>query len=268
MIDSHCHVDFKRYAGDRAAVLARAADAGVVAIVNPSISLQNSAEVCALAAVEPLVYAGVGVHPNDAGNFDLSGIEELRALTEQPEVVAIGEIGLDYYWNKSPKEVQQRVLEAQLELAAALSLPVIIHNRESTADVLAILEAWVGGLPADHVLKTRPGVLHSFSGGPDDALRVMEAGFYVGITGPVTFEKADVLREVVRTVPADRLLIETDGPFLTPHPYRGKRNEPAYVQYVADRVASVRVSEVEAIARQTTANAIRLFALPLEMPAA
>ncbi len=267
LIDTHCHLDFERYDEDRGAVLTRAAEAGVTAIVNPSISLENSMQVCDLAAAQPLIYAGIGVHPNGAGNVNAEGIARLRALAARPEVVTVGEIGLDYYWNKSPKDIQQRVLEGQLALAADLALPVIIHNRDATADVLAILAAWVGGLPAGHALHGRAGVLHSFSAGPEDALRAVELGFFVGITGPVTFKNADMLREVVRAVPEDRLLIETDGPFLTPHPHRGQRNEPAYVQYVADRIAAVRVSDYALLARQTTANAIRLFALPLEATA-
>lgn len=268
LIDTHCHVDFDRYDADRGAVLERAREAGVVAIVNPGVGVTNSAAVCDLAEQEPLIYAGVGVHPNDTANFDLTEIAVLRSLAERKQVVAVGEIGLDYYWDRSPKDVQARAFQAQLDLAAAMALPVIIHNREATADVVAMLADWAGGLAADHPLQGRLGVLHSFSGTPDDAQQVADLGFYVGITGPVTFKKADMLREVVRVVPEDRLLIETDGPFLTPHPYRGKRNEPGYVQYVADRIAGVRTSTYAEVATQTAANAVRLFQLSQDvMPA-
>lgn len=262
LIDTHCHVDFDRYDPDRVAVLDRARDAGVTAIVNPGISVANSVAVCDLADQEPLIFAGVGIHPNDTADFDPGEINVLHDLAERKRVVAVGEIGLDYYWDRSPKAIQARAFQAQLDLAARLNLPVIIHNREATADVVAVLTAWVKGLAQDHPLQGRVGVLHSFSGTPDDALAVVDLGFYVGITGPVTFKKADMLREVVRVVPEDRLLIETDGPFLTPHPYRGQRNEPGYVQYVADRIAGVRTSTFEAIAAQTAANAARLFQLP------
>jgi len=263
LIDTHCHLDFDSYDSDRPAVLSRAREAGVIAVVNPAVDLTSSAAVCRLAAGEPLIFAAVGIHPNSSAGFDPASMDELRALAGQPRVVAIGEIGLDYYRDRSPKETQRRALEAQLDLAAELALPVIIHNREATADMLAVLGGWVDGLAAGHPLRGRPGVLHSFSGTVSDAERAVELGFCVGITGPITFKNADELRRVAAHVPEDRLLIETDGPFLTPHPYRGERNEPAYVRLVADRIAGVRVSTYEAVAAQTAQNAVRLFALPL-----
>jgi TatD DNase family protein len=266
LVDTHCHLDFDRYDADRRTVLERAREAGITAIINPAVGLENSAAVCALAASEALVFAGVGVHPTDTDSFKTADIEALRELGARPKVVAIGEIGLDYYWDRSPRNVQRWAFEAQLALAAELGMPVIVHNREATADVLSILAAWVQGLADNHRLKGRAGVLHSFSGTPDDALAAVALGFYIGITGPVTFSKADMLREVARAVPEDRLLIETDGPFLTPHPFRGQRNEPAYVQYVAERIATTRVVDLAAIAAVTTRNAARLFALPLDMP--
>ncbi|GAB4570410.1 MAG: TatD family hydrolase [Anaerolineae bacterium] len=262
LIDTHCHLDFERYDEDREAVLQRAWQAGVRAIVNPAIGIANSEAVCALAAQHERMFAAVGVHPNDTANVDPAELEALDTLATGQKVVAVGEIGLDYYWDRSPKQRQWDMFEAQLAFAARHRLPVIIHSREATADVIAVLREWVTGLPEGHPLRERPGVLHSFSGTPEDAQEVVALGFYVGITGPVTFKKADMLREVVRSVPEDRLLIETDGPFLTPHPYRGKRNEPAYVQYVADRIAGVRVTTFEAVAAQTSRNAVRLFGLP------
>ncbi|NPV66906.1 MAG: TatD family hydrolase [Anaerolineae bacterium] len=263
LIDTHCHLDFESYDGDRPAVLFRAREAGVIAVINPAVDLASSAAICQLAASEPLIFGAVGIHPNSSTDFVAAQVDELRALARQPRVVAIGEIGLDYYRDRSPRQTQHRALEAQLELAAALALPVILHNREATADVLAILRGWVGSLPADHPLRGRPGVLHSFSGTADDAAQAVELGFYVGITGPITFKNADALRRVAAALPDDRLLIETDGPFLTPHPHRGERNEPAYVRLVADRIAGVRLSAYETVAAQTTRNAIRLFALPV-----
>lgn len=261
LVDTHCHLDFDRYDEDRAQVIDRAVASGLAAIVNPAIDLANSATVCELAAEEPSVFAAVGVHPNSAVDFQPSDADQLRVLAGRDKVVAVGEIGLDYYWDRCPRDVQWRVFEAQLTVAAALGLPVIIHNREATDDVLAILADWVAALEGE--LRSRPGVLHSFSASPEAAQRTLDLGFYIGITGPVTFKKADELRVVAAMVPADRLLLETDGPFLTPHPYRGKRNEPAYVEFVADRIAGVRLSTLHDIARQTSLNAQRLFNLPL-----
>jgi len=162
--------------------------------------------------------------------------------------------------------VQWQALELQLELAARLGLPVILHNRDASQDILRMLADWVNGLPTGHKLREAPGVFHSFSAPPDVAEQALDLGFCLGITGPVTYKKADELRSIVAHVPLDRLLIETDGPFLTPHPYRGERNEPAYVQYVADRVAALHQTTLEAVGRQTCWNAVRLFRLPVELP--
>ncbi|MFQ5435903.1 MAG: TatD family hydrolase [Anaerolineae bacterium] len=168
-------------------------------------------------------------------------------------MVAIGEIGLDYYWDKTPKATQRRAFGLQLELAAALGLPVIVHNREASADVIAMLaESPLNGRP-------QPGVLHSFSGDWGTAVAALDMGFYLGFTGPLTFKKAADLRQIAARIPADRILVETDAPFLTPHPHRGRRNEPAYVAFVADKLAEVRGVDTAVIAEQTTVNAETLF---------
>lgn len=266
LIDTHCHVDFDRYDDDRKAVIRRAQEAGLIAIINPAVDVQNSRIVCELAAAHDLIYAAVGIHPNSTAQYKTGLIGDLHALSERRKVVAIGEIGLDYYRDRSPRDRQWRAFEEQLGLATLRKLPVIIHNREASEDVLNILTNWIAGLEADHSLRERPGVLHSFSASTEIAERALALGFYIGITGPVTFKKADDLRRVAAMVPTDRLLIETDGPFLTPYPYRGKRNEPAYVQYVADRIAAVRRATLQDLGRQTTVNAIRLFGLPLTVP--
>jgi TatD DNase family protein len=260
LIDTHCHLNFEAYDADRDAVLARSAEARVTRVINPGIDRASSEAAVALAASYEGVYAAVGVHPNSTAGWDdneLAWIEGLALANEK--VVAVGEIGLDYYWDKSLPEVQAGAFRAQLGLAARLELPVIIHNREASADVLPVLEAWVTTLPGK--LRDRPGVLHSFSAPQAYADRALEAGFYLGFTGPLTFKNAPELRQVAATVPLDRLLVETDGPFLTPHPHRGKRNEPSYIPLIVDRLATVHGVPVDEMRRITTANAQRLFGL-------
>lgn len=235
--------------------MVRAVEAGVSQIVVPALDLDNCRTVLALTEQYEGVFAAVGVHPNSSAAWQDSWIGVLRDLAQHPKVVAIGEIGLDYYWDKSPKAVQHRALGLQLELAAELDLPVIIHNRESSADVIRLLS------DSPLVGRENPGVLHSFAADWETAVAALDMGYYLGFTGPVTFRKADELREIAVKVPEDRLLVETDAPFLTPHPYRGKRNEPAYVAYVAERLAAERDVETAVLARQTTANARRLFSV-------
>lgn len=231
----------------------RARAAGVSRIITPALDLQNCRAVLRLADQYAGVYAAVGIHPNSTAAWQDSWIGILRDLAVHEKVVAIGEIGLDYYWDKSPKSVQQRAFGMQLELAAALQLPVIIHNREASADVVQLLAASpVSG-------RENPGVLHSFSADRETAVAALNMGFYLGFTGPVTFKKAAALREIVAQVPLDHILVETDAPFLTPHPYRGKRNEPAYVAFVAERMAQIHAMETAVFAQQTTQNALRLF---------
>lgn len=259
LFDTHCHLDFNAYDGDRPEVVRRAAAAGVNYVLNPGIDLATSQAAVDLAAQFPSVYAAVGVHPNSSADFIPSHLESLRALSVCAKVVAVGEIGLDYYWDRSPRSSQLAALEQQLALASDLCLPVIIHNREASADLLPVLESWVPGVPT--ALKQRPGVLHSFSAPMDFAERALALGFYLGFTGPITYKKADELRAVARAAPLDRVLVETDGPFLAPVPFRGQRNEPAYVPYIVRCLAEVKgLSETET-GGATTSNAKRLFAL-------
>jgi TatD DNase family protein len=200
------------------------------------------------------------MHPHDAKTLDGAALAELRELAGRPKVVAIGEIGLDFYCDLSPRDVQRRAFRAQLAWAAQLGKPVIIHDREAHDEVMAILEPWARGL-AGSVLEGRAGVLHSFSGELPMAERAIELGFYISISGPVTYQNARRLPEIVAALPLDRLLVETDCPYLPPHPYRGQRNEPAYVQLVAQRIAAIRGVPVEEIAAATTENAERIFLL-------
>jgi TatD DNase family protein len=257
LIDTHCHLNLHQYDEDRDQVVQRAAQAGVTRIIIPAIDVRTGNEAIQLATRYEGVYAAAGCHPNDIGELDFAHIE---AQTGRGKVVAIGEIGLDYHWNTFPREQQIRAFEQQLELAARLNLPVIIHNRDASHDVVPILETWVNALSGD--LKAHPGVLHSVSAPMEYAERALEVGFYLGFTGPITFKKAVETREIARITPADRILVETDGPYLSPEPYRGKRNEPAYIPYITAQIAQVRGVSPEAVAAMTTANAERLFRLP------
>lgn len=259
LVDTHCHLNFEGYRNDLDAVLQRAAEAGVTRVIIPSIDVENSAEVVALADRYIGLYGAVGIHPNSSANFTDADIASVRALAAGKKVVAIGEIGLDYHWDDSPKEMQFRAFEAQLALAAELELPVIIHNREASEDVMTILERWASTLPDS--LKSRPGVLHSFSAPGSIAERALDIGFYLGFTGPITYKNADELRRVAAAAPLDRMVVETDGPFLTPTPHRGKRNEPAYIPLMVDRLASLKQISVEEMGQATTENAVRLFRL-------
>lgn len=257
MIDTHCHLNFERYDDDRDEVIQRAAEVGVTRIIIPSINIDNAHQVLALAEEHTNIFCAVGIHPNDTTYFDNATRHRIETISHRPKVVAIGEIGLDYHWDKSPKAKQQAAFETQLALAAERELPVIIHNRKASEDVMAILETWVNTLPES--LQARPGVLHSFSAPPEIAERALAAGFYLGFTGPVTFKKADDLRAVVAQVPLERILVETDGPFLTPQPYRGKRNEPAYIPYIVEKIAEIKGETKEVVAETTTRNADELF---------
>lgn len=256
LVDTHCHLDFERFDEDREAVVARAAAAGVSQIIVPALDLGNLAAVLALTETYPGIYAAVGVHPNSTAGWTDEWLGLLRDAAAHPRVVAIGEIGLDYYWHDSPAETQHHALRRQLELAAELQLPVIIHNREASQDIVRLLSE------SPLVGTTDPGVLHSFSGDRPTAEAALTLGYYIGVTGPVTYKKADELREIVAACPLERLLIETDAPFLAPHPHRGQRNEPAYVALVAERIAEVRGVDGGVVAAATTANARRLFRLP------
>jgi TatD DNase family protein len=267
LVDSHCHLDFITFDDDRNLVIDRAQQAGVTRIVNPAIDLASSMTVNKLADSFEMVFSAVGVHPNSASSWRDDTPESLEKQARHPKVVAIGEIGLDYYRNAAPREQQRIIFRRQLQLAKITGLPVIIHSRDenaqdsqATRDILDTLAEWQQELRNEnHPLGERPGVLHSYSGRLEFGLQAMELNFLIGITGPVTFQNATGIRRMAAEIPLEKILIETDAPFLTPHPYRGKRNEPAYVRLVADKIAEVHGISSEIVADKTTQNARRLF---------
>jgi TatD DNase family protein len=251
LIDSHAHLDFPQFDDDRDVVIARAREAGLTAIVNIGTNLASSRASIALADEYDFIYATVGIHPHDAETANQETIDELRRLAHHPKVVAIGEIGLDYYRDYSPRSAQRQAFRDQLALASALERPVVIHSRDAHSEVFATLHEWEG-----------TGVLHTYAAGLERLEEAVEMGFSIGISGPVTFSGADHLRAVAKEVPLDRLLVETDCPYLTPVPHRGRRNEPAYVKHVAEAIAETRDESIDRIAGMTTENTRRLFKLP------
>jgi TatD DNase family protein len=273
LTDTHCHLDFNKFDSDREAVLERAARAGVEHILIPGLSVASSRAVVELAISHPMLYAAIGIHPSEALTWTNETTDQLRTLKLNAEsavsdskIVAVGEIGLDYYWDESPHDHQRMLLKEQLGLAAELGLPVILHMREPkdvptgpcAEDMLSLLEEWVASLRADKSpLAERPGVLHSFSGSLETARAVIALGFFIGVTGPVTYRKDR--QELIAALPLGRLLIETDSPFLAPHPQRGKRNEPAYVRLIADKIGLIHSRSLAEVAAVTSANASRLF---------
>ena len=250
MIDSHCHLDSKEFDADRDQVIERALAAGVetmVAIGTGDGPPDLEAGI-RLADKYPAFYATIGVHPHDAAKATKTTLNDLLALLKHPKVVAIGEIGLDYHYDFSPRDTQRAVFIEQMRIAADAGKPIVIHTREAWDDTVALLrEHWRGG-----------GIMHCFSGGPDEAREALDLGFHLSFGGIVTFPKALNIQEAARICPADRILIETDAPYLAPVPKRGKRNEPAYIVETAKKLAELRGETIESIAASTTLNFQRL----------
>jgi TatD DNase family protein len=259
LVDTHCHLDLRQFDDDREEVIARAEAAGVRVLVNPGIDLDSCERAIALAERHSAIYAAVGVHPNECAGFDDGTLAALRKLASHPKVVAIGEIGLDYYWKRVPPERQKSALRAQLELADELGLPVILHSRDSNPDLLCELSQWGAAVRKKRGAAAMIGVWHAFSGGVAEAEAAYELGLGLGLGGPVTFQNAGKLRELAPRLRRDRLLVETDAPYLAPHPHRGKRNEPAYVPLVVQALAALFDSTVGAVGAQTTATALGCF---------
>jgi len=252
VVDSHCHLDMAAY-DDCRQVVARAETAGVKYILSVGIDLASSRAALALAEEFDGVYCSVGIHPHHVVGVDEAQYQELATLARHPKVKAYGEIGLDYARDYAPHDVQIRNFERQVALAKELRLPLIIHDREAHAEVMAILKA-AAPLPAG-------GVMHCYSGDLQLATEAIKLGFLLSIPGVVTFSKAEMMQEVAQKVPLESLLVETDGPYLAPDPFRGKRNEPAFVLYTVAKIAALREISINDVARQTSANAMRLFGL-------
>jgi len=256
LVDSHCHIDGPEYDADREDVIARALAAGVTTMLNVGTGDPHSGafeRAVELAEKHPEIYCAIGVHPHDAKLFDDAAEQRLTGLAKQSSrVVAWGEIGLDYHYDHSPRDVQRKVFRRQLRIARELNLPVVIHSREADNDTIAFLREELSG-------HARGGVMHCFGGSLQMARDAIDLGFYVSFAGNLTFKKAEDLREIARQLPLDRVLVETDCPYLTPIPFRGKRNEPARVIETAKRLAELKETEVDEIGRVTSANFERLF---------
>lgn len=253
LIDTHCHLDMSAYGADFEAMLARAEEAGISRIISVGIDLISSRRAIELAEQHQGIHATVGVHPHNVAELGEDDYAELRGLCGHPKVVAYGEIGLDYVKNYAPVALQKEHFARQVALAKELGLPLVVHDREAHDEIMEMLEA-AGPFPAG-------GVMHCFSGDVAFARRVLALGFHISIPGVVTFAKAEMLQEAVREIPLNSLVLETDGPFLAPVPYRGKRNEPRLLLFTAQKVAELKGISLEEVARQTTINAVRLFSL-------
>ena len=251
LFDSHAHLDSMKFDGDRDIVIKRAHESGISLIMNPGADYESSVNAVELSEKYDFIYAAVGVHPHDAKSLDDMMLGLIKAMARKKKVKAIGEIGLDYHYDFSPRDVQKYWFRKQLQLAKELKMPVIIHDREANQDVMDILKE-------ENAFDT--GVLlHCFSGSAELARQYIKLGAYLSIAGPVTFKNARKLVEVVETIPLDRLMIETDSPYLTPHPYRGKRNESTYVKYVCEKIAEIKGVSYEEVANQTMENAKKYF---------
>jgi TatD DNase family protein len=260
LTDTHCHLYLEVFEQDLGSVMDRAQEKGIQKILVPGIDLETSRQAVALTEKYPEMKAAVGVHPNDAASWNDTSLKELRELVQHPNVVAVGEIGLDFYWDSTPHDLQVSVFRQQLELAADVDLPVVIHNRLAQADLWPIVSAWQEDLEAaSSGIALRPGVLHSFDGTMDWAREAVDRHFYFGIGGPVTFKNAPDRRQLVTQLPIDTILLETDAPYLTPHPFRGRRNEPAHIVWIAEKIAELHDQPLSLIAEQTSRNAERLF---------
>ncbi|MDO7485564.1 TatD family hydrolase [Peribacillus frigoritolerans] len=253
LFDTHVHVNAEQFNEDLEDVIERAKEAGVNNMVVVGFDRPTIIRAMELIEAYDFMYAAVGWHPVDAIDMTEEDLQWIEELSNHPKVVAIGEMGLDYHWDKSPKDVQMEVFRKQIRLAKKVGLPIIIHNREATADIVNILK--------EEEASRVGGIMHCFSGSAETALECINMNFYISLGGPVTFKNAKKPKEVAAAVPLDRLLIETDCPYLAPHPYRGKRNEPSYVKLVAEQIAEIKQLTIEEVSQATTENAKKLFGI-------
>lgn len=250
-IDSHAHLDDERFDEDRKAIIASLKENQIDLVMNIGADMESSRASVSLAREYDNIYAVVGVHPHDAEGVSETYLDELRELSKEEKVMAIGEIGLDFYYDNSPRDIQRKVFLDQLELARELDLPVVIHTRDAAGETFEILK--------EAQAKGTKGLMHCYSGSPEMALEYVKLGFYISLGGPVTFKNARVPKEVAKLVPLDKLLIETDCPYLTPEPFRGKRNEPKRVAQTAQAIAEIREITVKELAEATSRNAKEIF---------
>lgn len=252
MIDSHAHLDEERFDEDRDELIKSLKENAISYVINPSSDMETSRRVVELSNKYDNIFAAVGIHPHDAEGFKEEDLDELRELSNNEKVVAIGEIGLDYYYDNSPRDIQKEVFRKQLELSHELDLPVIIHTRDAMGDTYDILKEFEGRVR---------GVMHCYTGSIEMAEKFMKLGFYISIAGPVTFKNAVNVREMAKQIPLERLLIETDSPYLAPVPNRGKRNDPTNVRYVADMLANLKEIQIDKIIEHSRENTVKLFSL-------
>ncbi len=251
LFDTHVHLNAEQFDEDLEEVISRAREAGVENMVVVGFDRPTIDRAMELIGQYDFLYAAIGWHPVDAIDMKDEDLVWIEELSRHPKVVAIGEMGLDYHWDKSPKDVQKEVFRKQIQLAKKVKLPIVIHNRDATQDIVDILREE----GADEV----GGIMHCFSGSPEIAQECVDMNFYISLGGPVTFKNAKKPKEVAKEIPLEKLLIETDCPYLAPHPYRGKRNEPAYVKLVAEQIAELKEVSLEVVEKMTTENAKKLF---------
>lgn len=253
IVDSHAHLDDTAFSKDREVLIGAMRAQGILYVINPGIDLKSSERAVDLAIKNPGIYATVGTHPHEADSYDELTEMAYRNLAKEEKVIGIGEIGLDYYYENSLIDIQREVFKRQIRLANSLELPIVVHNRDADADCYEILKQTLGN---------KKGMMHCYSGDYESALRYVDLGMYISLAGTVTFKNARNPQEIAKKLPLEHLLIETDAPYLTPVPYRGKRNEPAYVHHVAERIAHIRGIPIETVIEHTRENAILLFGLP------
>lgn len=258
LIDTHAHLDFPRFKRDRQKVIARAWDNGLCYIVNVGADLESSQRSIALAEEYPFIYATVGIHPHDAKELTEPLLNKLRIMAQNDQVKAIGEIGLDYHYDNSPCDIQKKAFRQQLHLAKELELSLVIHSRDADQDTFDIITEM-----AEEIDFAKQGaIMHCFGSGVKMARKYLDLGFYLSFGGITTFKNASKVRDVVREIPLDRILLETDCPYLAPEPKRGKRNEPTYIHFVAEKIAQIKDINIREVAETTTDNAIKVYGLP------